>query len=375
MDISKRKQAERELIAGEALFRTMADSSTALIFFVKPDSRLRYLNKTARETFGVPPQAWENFDWSSYLHPDDVAKTYSLLEEAFQSKTGYVNEFRIRRYDGVYRVVYSTGSPVIDDNGELIGYVGTGFDITELRETQQKLTSYAHKLEESNKELEHFAAIASHDLQEPLRKVLLFTDHLQKVDGASLSETGADDLKRIQGATGRMQRLINDLLDLSRITRRGSPFEKVDLHFLTREVITELSYFYPNAESRVTVEGGMIIHADYSQMHQMLAQLLDNALKFHKPDQLSSVTVRIQSSNKDKCQITISDDGLGIKPNQLSQIFDAFVRLHHGAEFPGTGIGLALVKKIVERHNGGITVESTPGQGSTFTVTLPISSK
>jgi signal transduction histidine kinase len=148
----------------------------------------------------------------------------------------------------------------------------------------------------------------------------------------------------------------------------------VDLHLLAREVIAELAYFHPNTKNRVTLEGGMTIHADYNQIHQMLTQLLDNALKFHKPDTPSSVKIHIQASGKDCCRITIRDDGLGMKPEQLSRIFDAFVRLHHGGEYAGTGIGLALVKKIIERHNGSITVESMPSQGSAFTVTLPASS-
>jgi light-regulated signal transduction histidine kinase (bacteriophytochrome) len=252
--------------------------------------------------------------------------------------------------------------------------VGTGFDINDLREAQEKLTSYASKLEESNRDLEHFATIASHDLQEPLRKVLIFTDHLKKMEHASMSTEGLDDLERIQRATGKMQRLITDLLDLSRITRRGKAFQKVDLQASIKEVIAELSYGVKDIHSQVTLVGNGTVEADAAQIHQMLAQLLDNALKFHPIGKQSVVKIEIYPTKTD-CRIMVTDDGVGIKPEHLSRIFNTFVRLHHGEKYAGTGIGLALVKKIVERHNGSITVESAPEKGSTFTVTLPVVQK
>jgi light-regulated signal transduction histidine kinase (bacteriophytochrome) len=281
---------------------------------------------------------------------------------------------RLLRADGEYRWILCSGDPVISEEGEFLGYVGTGVDIHDLKEAQAELTGYAHKLEQSNRELEHFATIASHDLQEPLRKVIMFSDHLRRDMQAVMSPEAADDLERIKRATTRMQRLINDLLDLSRITRLGQPFQKADVKAIVEEVLAELRDAFPDSRKRVELDGNMTIDADPRQIHQVMLQLLDNALKFHKPDQPSSVKIDIQPFNG-QCRISVKDDGLGMKAEHLDRIFNAFVRLHHGKDYPGTGIGLALVKKIVERHKGKVTVESVPGEGSTFAVMLPATRK
>jgi signal transduction histidine kinase len=278
----------------------------------------------------------------------------------------------MRRYDGAYRWVFSSGGPIVSQSGELLGYIGTGVDIHDFKEAQQELVRYSHKLERSNKDLEHFATIASHDLQEPLRKVILFSDHLRKVGQNSLDAEALDDIERIQRATGTMQRLINDLLDLSRVTRRGKPFQKVSLYQLVESAVADLAFTFQNIHGRVSLEGEAVISADGDQIYQMMLQLLDNALKFHKPEAPSRVDVKLGLLDGNRCQIRIEDNGIGIRAGHLNQIFDTFTRLHHGKEYPGTGIGLALVQKIVERHEGNIRVESIPGEGSVFTVTLPL---
>jgi signal transduction histidine kinase len=187
-----------------------------------------------------------------------------------------------------------------------------------------------------------------------------------------LTEEAVDDLERIQNATGKMQHLINDLLDLSRIARQGQPFRKVELKLLTEEVIAELRYTHKDIRNRIELNGSLAIEADQNQIRQMMTQLLDNALKFHKSGKPSSVKINIQAAPRNQCQITITDDGFGIKQEYFSKIFDTFVRLHSGTEYSGTGIGLSLVKKIIERHNGSIFVESILGEGSTFIVMLPV---
>lgn len=240
-----------------------------------------------------------------------------------------------------------------------------------VQQSQQELLEYAARLSKSNEELEHFATIASHDLQEPLRKVLLFSDHLYKTEAHRLSQEGLDDLNKIQLAIDRMQHLINDLLDLSKVTRRGSSFQTIDLRTLVQEAITSLDYVYNDIQARVQLQGNMKIEGDYNQIRQMMIQLLDNALKFHKPETPSQVVITIQPQQNNQCRIDVRDNGLGMKAEHLDKIFEVFFRLHHSVQFPGTGIGLAIVKKIVERHNGNIAVTSSPGEGSVFTVRLP----
>jgi PAS domain S-box-containing protein len=371
VDITAKKQYERALREGEERFRTMAESSPMMIWQGSPEQQITYVNKTLREYHQATLDALIGDGWRNYIHPDDLPRTLEVMEESHGTRGHYEVELRVQRADGMYRWFLSSGAPMLSPSGEFMGYVGTAIDIHDRKMAEEALAHYAQRLEHSNRELEQFATIASHDLQEPLRKIMLFTDHIQSM-APSLDKETQDDLKRIRSAANRMQRLINDLLDLSRITRRGKHFQKVHLGDVTEEAVTALSHTHKDINRRVTLEGAMTIEADPNQMHQMMIQLLDNALKFHKPGELSHVQVNMEPRGENQCRIRIIDDGIGIKPEHWDKIFETFVRLH-GKNYPGTGIGLALVHRIVERHGGSITAHSTPEKGATFTVTLPVS--
>jgi two-component system CheB/CheR fusion protein len=307
------------------------------------------------------------------MHPDDVESTLAFLDNRNKLPLAdYEFEARVRRPDGSYRWVISRGGPIITEDGVHLGWSGSVWDIHDRKMAEEALLQYSKRLEVSNRELEQFATIASHDLQEPLRKVMMFSDHLRLIAQNELNAEALDDLERIQRGTRRMQRLIEDLLNLSRVTRRGEAFEPTDLQAVLTEVIAELSYNFPDVHSRVDVSGDAVIEADYNQIRQVFVQLLDNAMKFHLPGRPSKVQVNIETSRDGLCRVSISDNGLGIKPEYLDRIFNTFVRLHHSSHYPGTGIGLTLVQKIVERHNGNVTVSSEAGYGSTFTVILPV---
>jgi PAS domain S-box-containing protein len=372
IDITDRMQYERSLVEGDMLFRALAECIPILVWLLNPKGELMYMNRALRENFGHAFEDIQGRGWENYVHPEDLPIEAALIRHAIETKTYFeYGDHRLLHSDGTYQWYRSVAGPVINQDGEYVGLIGIGINIQDRKMAEEKLTQYTRRLEQSNKELEHFAAIASHDLQEPLRKVMLFTDHIKSLDH-TLKEEALEDIARIQRATGRMQHLINDLLDLSRITRRGQPFQKVDVKEITEEIIAELHYQYPEIRNRVNVNGDMTITADSNQLRQMMFQLLDNALKFHKPGLSSLVNVDIQPQEAGYCRITVSDDGIGIKEEHLGKIFDTFVRLHHGQDYPGTGIGLSLVQKIVERHRGGILVESAPGEGSKFIVTLPV---
>jgi light-regulated signal transduction histidine kinase (bacteriophytochrome) len=227
-------------------------------------------------------------------------------------------------------------------------------------------------LERSNKELEQFAFVASHDLQEPLRKVMVFSEHLKSLAQHSLEPEALDDLERLQRSTQRMQCLIDDLLNLSRVTRHGQPFQAVDLSHVLRDVLADLSYKIKELDARIEAVADLpVLEADSRQMHQMLFQLVDNALKFHRKG--ITPVVKVDAEVLDgQLVLTVSDNGVGIKKEYLDKIFDTFVRLHHGKELDGTGIGLSLVHKIVERHNGTVAVESTMDEGTRLRITLPL---
>ena len=244
-------------------------------------------------------------------------------------------------------------------------------------------TRRRQELARSNAELQQFASVASHDLQEPLRKIQAFGNRLKEKCGDVLSEQGRDYIERMQNAAGRMQTLIDDLLTLSRITTRAQPFVEVNLDKVTREVLSDLEVRIHQTNGHVEVGKLPAIEAEPVQMRQLLQNLISNALKFGREEEPPVVKIYSQlimsqqrspdeeASITESYQIIVEDNGIGFDEKYLDRIFNVFQRLHTRSEYEGTGMGLAICRKIAERHGGSITAESTPGRGAKFIVTLP----
>lgn len=239
----------------------------------------------------------------------------------------------------------------------------------------RKLELTAARLEESNQALQDFASIASHDMQEPLRKVISFGNMLRQKHKDSLGDNGNDYLNRMLDATKRMQSLLTSLLDYSRVTVNPEPFKEVDLFDIIHEVLSDLEVRIQKSGGEVRVEKLPTIEADPTQMRQLFQNLIGNALKFHKVGKKPIVKVRSLQTANPVCQIVVEDNGIGFDGKCGERIFAPFQRLCGRSEYEGTGIGLAICKKIVERHGGSITAKSTPGTGSTFILTLPVSQR
>jgi light-regulated signal transduction histidine kinase (bacteriophytochrome) len=218
--------------------------------------------------------------------------------------------------------------------------------------------------------------VASHDLQEPLRKISAFGDRLKGHCGESLDEKGNDYLERMHKAASRMQTLIHDLLAYSRVTTRAQPFAPVSLRTVTQEVLSDLELRIEKSGARVEVGALPTIHADPLQMRQLLQNLLSNALKFQRPGTPPVIHVdgHVEGSpaNGSLCRLVVRDNGIGFDEKYLDRLFKPFQRLHGQSAYEGTGIGLAICKKIAERHGGSISVASAPGEGARFEVTLPV---
>jgi signal transduction histidine kinase len=260
------------------------------------------------------------------------------------------------------------------------GSIATYQDITELETSQRRMREYTLKLERSNSELQEFAYVASHDLQEPLRKIEAFGDRLNRRYSELLPDEGKMFIDRMQDAAGRMRRLINDLLSYSRVSSKSRPFVAVDLDKILAEVLSDLQVRLDETEGQIIAGKLGTIDADPTLMRQLIQNLLSNALKFRKTD--TKPVIRIATTPGEPVSIgtrmvpsivlTIADNGIGFDNTYKEQIFKIFQRLHGRLEYEGTGVGLATCRKIVERHLGTIDANGDPGEGATFVIELPV---
>ncbi len=249
-----------------------------------------------------------------------------------------------------------------------------GIAVSQAKLLEQE-TRQREELARSNEELQQFAFIASHDLQEPLRKITAFGDRLKVTCQDALTDKGHDYLQRMQNAAERMQVLIEDLLTLSRITTRAQPFVEVNIARVTQEVLSDLEIRIAQTQARIEIGELPTIKADPLQMRQLLQNLISNALKFHPEKEPPIVKIYSQKFTNQQlkseyCEIIVEDNGIGFEEKYLDRIFNVFQRLHGRSEYEGTGMGLAICRKIVERHQGSITAKSEPGKGASFIVTI-----
>lgn len=257
-------------------------------------------------------------------------------------------------------------------------------ELEERQRTEKELKRQQQLLAQSNTDLQQFASVASHDLQEPLRKIQVFGNQLQEKFSDVLGQQGQDYVERMQNAVSRMQSLIDDLLVFARIATRAQPFVLTNLEQVVREVLSDLEVRLQQTGGKVEVDELPTIDADPVQMRQLFQNLIGNALKFHRPQtppvvkiysQLAIAPLQSAAENSGSaamCQIIVADNGIGFEPKYQERIFQTFQRLHGRSQYEGTGMGLAICRKIAERHGGSIKATSAPGQGATFIITLPM---
>ena len=334
---------------------------------------------------GQTREEYEHRGWLDAVHPEDRAPNLALWERAVAARGPCEYEHRLRRHDGEYRYFSVRAVPVFTDDGAVREWAGIHTDITQRKLAEDQLRASAVQLRQSNRELEEFATVASHDLQEPLRKIRSFVSCLKEEQAAALSSEGRDYLDRIQSAATRMTTLVADLLEFSRVSSKGKAFIPVDLNEVIAGVVSDLEARFVQTGGRAEILHLPTVASDPIQMRQLLQNLLGNALKFHRKDE--PPVVRISAEIADEvdasggaqpgrmCRILVADNGIGFDEKYLDRVFTIFQRLHGRGDYEGTGIGLAICRKIAERHGGTITAKSTPGQGATFIVTLPLLQK
>ncbi len=310
------------------------------------------------------------------LYPADIADGYRAADLSVMRSRQPLTVEEVNVAGGERRIVEATKAPVIGDDGEVQGILCLFTDVTERHRAQEALQRAQAELQRSNRELQEFAAVASHDLHEPLRKVRAFGDRLARRAGDVLDDESRADLERIQDAAARMEALIDDLLEYARVTSRARPFAPVDLNSVAADVIDDLAARLEKTGGRVEVTELPTIDGDATQMRQLLQNLVGNGLKFHREGVAPVVRVSVEPGNDaagvETMQLTVADNGIGFEPRHADRIFVPFERLHGRAAYEGTGIGLAICHKIVERHGGGITASGRPGEGASFSIVLPL---
>ena len=334
-----------------------------------------------KRIFGFSPHEPLTFDrYRATLTEDSKRRLEQTVATCIETGDPYEIVLDIVREDGEERTVLASGRPVQTGNDKIERLYGICRDITEQQRLERERRYYLEALERSNRELEDFAHVASHDLQEPLRKIRVFGDKLSSRHAEALGEQGRDCLERITGAAGRMSALIEDLLAYSRVHTKMRPHQPVSLEELCDEVLKDLEVLIQEKDAKIEREHLPVIEGDALLLRQLFQNILVNALKFHKegePPQVSISSIMhaaTEDGDPPRVVLMIEDQGIGFEPRHADEIFTPFRRLHGCDKFEGTGIGLAICRRVVEQHDGKISAISCEGTGTTFVITLPIES-
>lgn len=393
MDITDEKNSQQILMKNEAKFRLLADSMPQLIWTSDTLGNLNYFNETVYKYSGLSKEEIEKNGWLQIVHPDDREENVKLWMESVKTGHDFLFIHRFKRYDGEYRWQLSRAVAQTDEEGHIQMWVGSSTDIEEQKnftnQLEEQIIERTTQLELNNRELvnmnielQSFAYISSHDLQEPLRKIQTFASRLSDLDEKNISENARSYLTRIEVSAKRMQNLIQDLLAYSRANSADRVFTVVNIDEIAEEVISDFS-------DRIEEKNAVIKYHNLGeatlilfQFRQLMHNLIENALKFSRKGvspvvEITSALVKGSSLPNAEYQdkmyhhIKVSDNGIGFDLIYQEKIFEVFQRLNTESEYKGTGIGLAIVKKIVENHKGIITVSSEKDKGSVFNIYIP----
>ncbi|MEO6168181.1 MAG: PAS domain S-box protein [Chitinophagales bacterium] len=393
-DITEDKYYQQRLLEREQKFRLLADSMPQHIWTADTQGNLNYFNKSVFDYSGLTPEQINTGGWLQIVHPDDREENIRTWTEAINTGQDFLFEHRFRRNDGTYRWQLSRAMPQKDHSGNIQMWVGTSTDIQDQKmftsELEKQVLERTKELEQKNKELvsinaelKSFAYVSSHDLQEPLRKIQTFASRILEKENQNLSDNGKDYFHRMQEAAKRMQTLIEDLLAYSRTNTAEQVFITVNIQEIVNEVKNEFREVL--AEKNAVVEVSAMCEANIIpfQFRQLVHNLIGNSLKFSKAEIPPHIKIKseILSDADSKaaslppgkmfCHISFSDNGIGFDPKYKERIFEVFQRLHGKNEYKGTGIGLAIVKKIVENHNGTIVATGELNKGVTMDIYIP----
>ena len=354
--------AERtaELSRQREMYRALAEQAPEVVWNVDVEGRVTYFNRAWYELVGGEPPQWQDLGWLTRVHPDDRGAVLATWERSRKTLQPYTGTRRVLGRDGEWHTMAYNAAPVLDADGKVVSWVGIDSDVTELKAIEAALRS-------SNQELEAFSYSVSHDLRAPLGAIGGFSRALaQRLAGQS-DDKSVHYLQRIEAGVARMEQLIEALLGLARVTRAPLNRGEVDLSAMARDVLDALNAGSPGRQVTTVVQQGLVAQADPALLRIVLQNLLGNAWKFtaHRAD----ARIEVGREGADGAYF-VRDNGVGFDMDYADKLFVAFQRLHTEAEFPGTGIGLATVRRILTRHQGQVWGESQPGVATTFWFTL-----
>lgn len=395
----QRKQNERlqeltiRVQKSEAQYKMLTNSLPLMIFSMNPEGMVVYANEWLTRYTGESLESLNTSQWKLIVHPDDYdAFILFFTNKIPQDAASIKIQARIKHKDSGDHLWHQVSiSPFGNDRGELQYWIGYLVDIhaqkiyeealkdnfelkqvqEELKEHQQKLEKYIVELNKSNFELQQFAFVASHDLQEPVRKLMFFSDYLLTCYKENMDKKGVEYLHLIHSVSGRMRTLIKDLLAFSQINKTDIAFDPVDLNNVARYALQDLQLAIEEKRAAITVQSLPSVQGDESLLRQLFENIITNSLKYARQDVPPEITISYKQVENNH-ELTFSDNGIGFDEKYAPQIFKLFQRLHARDQYEGTGLGLAICLKIVEMHRGTIRATSREGKGASFYISLPI---
>ena len=392
LDISDDKELLYQVKESEERFKVIADSAPITIWITDKHDKCTYINQTFLEYTGSNLEDNLNDGWLEYIHPEDQRRALISFMKASREKRPFELEYRVKNKDKTYGWFLNKAHPILDKEGKFAGFVGTNVDITEQKEFTKylkgQIAQRTAELEKSNKKLKKlnnnlvdYAHITSHDLQEPVRKIRTFNSMLKdKIIGNDSAERLVD---KIENSANRMTNLIKDILEYSKVSEDNTEFAKVDLNAKLKKIEQDLELLISEKNATIIAQDLGSIKTMSTQIYQLFSNLIKNGIKFNANRPIikilaedvkgSTLTGIFESSaNVTYKKIQFIDNGIGIDEHQKTKIFKPFSRLHSKSQYSGTGIGLALCKRIIDLHHGHITVTKNEKEGANFTVYLPI---
>ena len=383
----------QKLQESEQQYKTLTNALPIIIFSLNPKGELVYANEWLRRFTGASLGELNASRWRGVIHPDDYDAFSVLIQHEVPLGASTIKtQCRLRHKDEEdYYWHLASISPLKDEHGKLLYWIGYIVDINAqklveetlqdnrelkeaqalLRENQAALENNISELNRSNRELQEFAYVASHDLQEPARKISFYSDYLISKYAKLLDEKGLDYLANMQSASRRMRTLISDLLAFAQVEREAIQYKPVDLNSVLDTVVQDLEMLIEEKGATMTIDRLPVVEADESMMHQLFENLVSNAIKYSKDGVTPKVHISARASGGSTV-IQVADNGIGFDEKYLPQMFTLFQRLHSSEKYEGTGLGLAICQKITVLHGGSIKASSRVGEGSIFTVTLPL---